>query len=51
VWTALVGYDAGLEQQVFQLLEHSPFGWDALTEVETSAERDVTEQLRSAANR
>jgi hypothetical protein len=48
VWSAVVGYDAGLEQQVFQLLESAPDGLDALPELEAAAERAAGEQLRVA---
>jgi hypothetical protein len=43
-WQAAVGYDAGLEQQVFQLLEsaeHIPVAYDALPDVEAAVERDA----------
>ncbi len=47
LWSAVVGYDAGLEQQLFQFLEHPPDGWDLLPEVEAAAERAAAEQLRA----
>jgi hypothetical protein len=49
VWSAVSGYDAGLEQQVFQFLEYAPNGLDGLSEVETAAEQAASEQIRAAA--
>ena len=43
-WQAVAGYDAGLEQQVFQLLEsaeHSAITYDPLPDVEAAVERDA----------
>lgn len=40
-WQAVAGYDAGLEQQVFQLLEYAEVGFDPLPEVEAAVERDA----------
>ena len=40
-WQAAVGYDAGLEQQVFQLLEYAPVEDSPLAEVEAAVERDA----------
>jgi hypothetical protein len=43
-WQAAVGHDAGLEQQVFKLLEsaeHIPVAYDPLPEVEAAVERDA----------
>ena len=43
-WQATVGYDAGLEQQVFQFLEsaeHIPMAYDPLPEVEAAVARDA----------
>jgi hypothetical protein len=51
IWSAVVGHDAGVEQQVFQLVEYSPYGLDALLEVEAAAERAAAEHLRAAAIR
>jgi hypothetical protein len=48
VWSAVAGYDAGLEQQVFQLLEASPDGWERAAEVTTAAEQAAADQLRAA---
>ena len=47
-WQAVVGCDAGLEQQVFQLLEsaqHIPVAYDPLPEVEAAIARDAEVQL------
>jgi hypothetical protein len=43
-WKAVAGYDAGLEQQLFQFLgwaEHAGIAIDALHEVEAAVERDA----------
>jgi hypothetical protein len=43
-WQAVAGYDAGLEQRVFKLLEsadHIPTAYDPLPEVEAAVERDA----------
>jgi hypothetical protein len=40
-WQTVAGYDAGLEQQVFQLLEHAPVDYEPLPEVEAAVERDA----------
>lgn len=43
-WQSALGYDAGLEQQVFQLLEsveHVPTTFDPLSEVKAAVERDA----------
>ena len=48
VWSAVAGFDAGLEQQLFQLLETAPDGWECLPEVEESAQRAAWDQLRTA---
>jgi len=44
-WQAAEGYDAGLEQSVFKLLEagveHGPAAIDQLPEVEAAVERDA----------
>lgn len=44
-WQAAVGYDAGLEQSVFKLLEagveHGAIDLDPLPEVESAIERDA----------
>src|SRR5262249_44386427 len=48
VWASLVGYDAGLEQQVFQFLEHPPDGPEVCVEVVAAAEKAAAEQLRAA---
>ena len=43
-WQAAAGYDAGLQQQVFHLLEsakHLPLAYDPLPEVEAAVERDA----------
>ena len=36
-----MGFDAGLEQAVFKLLESAPVEYDALVEVEAAVERDA----------
>jgi len=48
VWSAVAGFDAGLEQQLFQLLETAPDGRECLPEVEESAERAARNQLRTS---
>jgi hypothetical protein len=48
VWSAIAGYDAGLEQQVFQMLEHAPDFPERFEEIDAAAERDAMEQLRDA---
>src|SRR5262249_32313589 len=48
VWSAVVGYDAGLEQQVFQLLEYPPEGLGALPEVEAAAQRAAAARIGGA---
>jgi hypothetical protein len=48
VWSAVAGYDAGLEQQVFGLLEYAPDGWDHCEAVAAAAERAAADQLRAA---
>jgi hypothetical protein len=40
-WQGVVGYDAGLEQQVFRLLESAAVDYDPLPEVEAAVERDA----------
>ena len=40
-WKAAVGDDAGLEQQVLQLLEHATVEYDPLPEVDAAAARDA----------
>lgn len=43
-WQAAAGYDAGLEQQLFQLLEsadHNGIAYEPLPEVEAAVERDA----------
>lgn len=43
-WQAAAGYDAGLEQAVFKLLEsaeHFPVEYDRLSEVQAAVERDA----------
>jgi len=43
-WQAVAGYDAGLEQQVFQLLEsadHNGASYDPVEEVHAAVERDA----------
>jgi hypothetical protein len=42
-WQAAVGSDVGLEQQLFQLLEHSAVDYDRLAEVEGAVERDAVQ--------
>jgi hypothetical protein len=51
---AVVGPDAGLEQQAFQILEHprpicTP-DWSMIDELEAAAKRDAAAQLRTAPN-
>jgi hypothetical protein len=40
-WNAIVGYDAGLEQQLFQLLEHAHVDCDPLVEVQAAVMQDA----------
>lgn len=42
LWQAAHGHDAGLEQQVFQLLERADFDidWDVVQELDTRARQD-----------
>ncbi len=40
-WQAAIGYDAGLEQTAFKLLECAPVDYDALPEVEAAVARDA----------
>jgi hypothetical protein len=47
-WQAVSGFDAGLEQQVFQLLEfaeHRGIEFDPLPDLETAVERDAVVSL------
>ena len=44
-WSQVVGFDAGLEQQMFKLLESAPDGLDALSEVEGAVEGVVSDRL------
>ncbi len=47
-WQAVAGYDAGLEQQVFQLMEHAEVAPDPWPEVEAAVERDAVVAPRKA---
>lgn len=47
-WQAVVGCDAGLEQQLFQLLEYAEVEYDPLPEVEAAVERDAELPSRQA---
>ncbi len=40
-WQAAVRFDAGLEQQVYQLLEYAEVEYEPLPEVEAMVERDA----------
>jgi len=40
-WKVVAGYDAGLEQQLFQLLEHAEVDYSPLPDVEAAAKRDA----------
>ncbi len=40
-WTAIAGYDAGLEQQLFQLLEHAHVDCESLAEVQAAVANDA----------
>ena len=40
-WQAVAGYDVGIEQQLFQLLEYAEVEYDPLPEVEAAVERDA----------
>lgn len=47
-WQAVAGYDAGLEQQLFQLLEYAKVDYNPLPEVEATVERDAVLVSRQA---
>jgi hypothetical protein len=47
-WQAVDGYDAGLEQQLFQLLEYAEADYDPLPEIEAAVERDAVLASRKA---
>ena len=47
VWNAVSRYDAGLEQQLFQLLASAPDGLDAAIEIEAFATQAAQQQLKS----
>jgi hypothetical protein len=47
-WQAVAGYDAGLQQQLFQLLEFAEVEYDPLPEVEAAIERDAVLASRKA---
>lgn len=40
-WNGIAGYDAGLEQQRYLLLENTDANWELLAEVEALARRDA----------
>jgi hypothetical protein len=48
VWSAVAGFDAGLEQQFFGLLEAASGTLEFLPEIEVAAQRAAAEQLRVA---
>lgn len=40
-WNAIAGFDAGLEQQLSQLLEHAQVEYDQLVDVQAAVRRDA----------
>jgi hypothetical protein len=46
-WHAIVGYDAGLEQQLSQLLEYADVDCGPLAEIETAVRRDAVVSPRT----
>lgn len=46
-WNAIAGYDAGLEQQLYQLLEHAHVDCDPLAEVQAAVKQDAVLRPRT----